>query len=65
MKLREQLEGFKLNWLADNVKQPTGQIGMSVNTFYSIVYGRLDCPQWLIAELERITNRKIDGNSPH
>ena len=60
MKLKDQLEGFKLNWLADEVTNPMGTKGMNVNTFYSFVYNEKKVPpQWLINELSRITGREI------
>jgi hypothetical protein len=60
MKLKEHLEGYRLDWLASQVVQPTGQMGMNINTFYTFVYKDANqCPQWLHRELERITNRKI------
>lgn len=60
MKLKEYLTDYRLNKLAEQVKQPTGQIGMNINTFYTYVYKEVsECPAWLLAELERITNRTI------
>lgn len=60
MDIKEQLTGFRLTWLAENVVQPTGKIGMNINTFYSFVYRRSeDMPEWLRNELKRLTNREI------
>jgi len=59
MNLTDQLKGFQITWLADNVKQPNGQVGLNYQTFYSYIKDRRTCPDWLVNELERITNRSI------
>lgn len=55
----DYLNGFNLKWLAAQVKQPNGQIGMPYQTFYSYVASKRTPPHYLVNELRRITGREI------
>jgi len=58
-KIMNQLEGFDLKWLSQQIVDPMHIKGKFYPTFYSWVSGDRTCPEWLLKELSRITNRKI------